>query len=161
MNTMKNIRQETNKNVMEELVLEEINKQISQRILPKKNSINKLEVATYALNLLPPLYASSAEGLRRQKNRGRQKFKQEIYMAVCKGFTAVEKEPNRISTPLRPVRENELEDLKIALKELSEMLPNNYEELSWQDLINYVKDLVYQQQIEELSTKLSNWHNIR
>ena len=49
-------------NIMELLVQNEIDKQL--RLYPKKirDYINKVEVATYALNRLPPLYASSLIG---------------------------------------------------------------------------------------------------
>ncbi|MGB5596982.1 MAG: late competence development ComFB family protein, partial [Crocosphaera sp.] len=69
-------------NVMEILVKEEIEKQL--KFYPKniRNYINKVEVATYALNRLPPLYASSTIGKEKQKRIAKEKHQTHINLAV-------------------------------------------------------------------------------
>ena len=46
-------------NIMEELVIEEVQRQIVGLPTRLAQYIKKVEVETYALNRLPPLYASS------------------------------------------------------------------------------------------------------
>ena len=65
-------------NVMEALVYQEIQKQL--KFYPKnlKSYINLTEVATFALNRLPPLYASSVKGQEEQENIASLKYRKEI-----------------------------------------------------------------------------------
>ena len=91
---------QNNKNVMEILVTEEIKKQIQQYPSQIKEYINEVEVASYALNRLPPLYASSEEGFYRQKQRGQREFRHQISNVVRQALKVVQAEPLRFSTPL-------------------------------------------------------------
>ena len=115
------------KNVMEELVTEEINKQL--RRYPKKVAkfINQVEVFTYALNRLPPLYASSHKGLNRQKIRGKAELQIKITRTVREGIKQVQNDLIRISNPLTTelnAVEQELAEAQEALQELSVFFPN-------------------------------------
>ena len=82
-----------NKNVMEDLVHEEIVRQL--RHYPKNLAgyINKVEVATYALNRLPALYASSHNGQSQQLQIARKKYKDQVVSAVRRAIAAVERDP--------------------------------------------------------------------
>ncbi len=97
------------KNVMEELVAEEIKNQVNQNPAYRSQKINITEVATYALNRVPPLYASSQEGLYRQKQRAMKEFGQHLKAAVHKGLSIVTQEPLRLTTPLLPEEDLEAE----------------------------------------------------
>lgn len=97
------------KNVMELLVAEEIKKQINQNAAYRSQTINLTEVSTYALNRVPPLYASSQEGLYRQKQRAQKEFGRHIQAAVRKGLEVVTQEPLRLTTPLLPEEDLEAE----------------------------------------------------
>jgi hypothetical protein len=97
------------KNVMEALVAEEIKSQINQNPAYRAQKINVIEVATYALNRVPPLYASSQEGLYRQKQRAQKEFGQHLKAAVHKGLAIVTQEPLRLTTPLLPEEDLEAE----------------------------------------------------
>lgn len=88
-------------NVMEWLVTREIEQQHLQLSPEVANSINTIEVAAYALNRLPPLYASSEEGWRYQQIRGKLKFSKLIMTVVRQAFAAVQRDKSRNSTPLR------------------------------------------------------------
>lgn len=87
-------------NVMEELVVEEVTRQLDRYPDNLRPYINRIEVETYALNRLPALYASSLEGFERQKKRGYEQHRVEIQTAVRRGFAAVQRDPLRKSTPL-------------------------------------------------------------
>ena len=105
---MKNNRPENdyiNRNVMEVLVSDEIDRQMVRLPHNIKKFINSLEVATYALNRLPALYASSQQGFNKQKLKGRSEYSVKITQEVRKGFAAVQQDLLRTSTPL--LAENE------------------------------------------------------
>lgn len=122
-----------NQNVMEFLVDQEIEYQLDNRKTPPGLSayISVLEVATYALNRLPALYASSTEGIERQKRIGKEKYKRKIEQAVSLGFAAVERDPLRKSNPITIETEkiDTIEDAKQTLSQLGDSIPQ--EELSW------------------------------
>ncbi|AUC61414.1 hypothetical protein AA637_09710 [Cyanobacterium sp. HL-69] len=121
----------TYKNVMEILVDEEIEYQLvhNKTINPNlRDYINPIEVATFALNRLPSLYASSTEGIQKQKRRAIIKYKKEIHQAVTQGFAAVERDPLRKSTPLSSEREDIISDARKTLTKFDENIPK--EELS-------------------------------
>ncbi|WRH65592.1 MAG: late competence development ComFB family protein [Planktothrix sp. GU0601_MAG3] len=89
-------------NVMENLVTEEVRRQLAS-ISPRLcQYIKRAEVETYALNRLPPLYASCKEGWTQQLKRGRDEFSAPIKTAVRQGIIAVQRDLLRNSTPLSP-----------------------------------------------------------
>jgi hypothetical protein len=87
------------KNVMEILIDEEIDRQTGHYSQEQAQSINRIEVATYALNRVPPLYASSQEGIGLQYQRGQAEFSEPIRASVRQALILVHKKPNRTSTP--------------------------------------------------------------
>lgn len=133
-----------NRNVMELLVLEEIDRQLVRLPNNIKKFINPIEVSTYALNRLPALYASSQQGYNKQKLKGRSEFSVKITQEVRKGFAVIQQDILRSSTPL--VLENEAEidksikEAKSALQELADYLPE--EDLTWKNVIRLVKPIL-------------------
>ena len=130
-------------NVMEELVTEEINKQL--RRYPRKVAkfINQVEVFTYALNRLPPLYASSHKGLNRQKIRGKAELQIKITRTVREGIKQVQNDLIRISNPLTAELnsvERELAEAQEALQELSVFFPTK--KVSWKNINKIVKPIL-------------------
>ena len=69
-------------NVMEDLVAQEVKIQLATLAPRLCQYIKRVEVETYALNRLPPLYASSKEGWMQQLKRGRDEFYAPIKTAV-------------------------------------------------------------------------------
>jgi hypothetical protein len=128
------------RNVMELLVEEEIERQISRISSQISQYINRVEVATYALNRLPPLYASSHEGFNKQKLKGKAEFSVDVTKAVRQGFAAVQKDLLRNSTPLIAEEYRELEEAKKALQELVDFLPHR--EFSWENLVKVIKPVL-------------------
>jgi hypothetical protein len=139
---MKRPSDQISKNVMEFLVTEEIERQVIRYPTNISRYINRIEVATYALNRLPPLYASSQEGFNRQKLTGRKEYSAEITKAVRQALAAVQKDLLRSSTPLIAEEDEQLEDAKNALKELADFLPHR--EFSWENLVKTIKPVLIQ-----------------
>jgi hypothetical protein len=135
-------------NIMEELVAEEVTRQFKRYPESVTQYINRVEVATFALNRLPPLYASCHKGLNQQKLKGKTDFSAQITKAVRQGFAAVQKDVLRYSTPLQPEdnsfsetdQNEELEEARQALAELAEFFPHG--KVSWGELVKLVKPLL-------------------
>ncbi|MEM6500258.1 MAG: late competence development ComFB family protein [Cyanobacteria bacterium P01_C01_bin.89] len=87
-------------NVMEILVAEEVERQMKRCPSALLEYVKAVEVETYALNRLPPLYAASHEGLEYQKQRAIREFGDKIKTMVRHAFSAVQRDPLRKSTPL-------------------------------------------------------------
>ncbi len=146
-NQMNNNRPETdyvNRNVMELLVSDEIDRQMVRLPNNIQKFINPIEVATYALNRLPALYASSQQGYNKQKLKGRSEYSVKITQEVRKGFATIQQDILRSSTPL--VAENEAEidkgikEAKAALQELADFLPEK--DLTWKNVVRLVKPIL-------------------
>lgn len=125
---------QTYKNVMEAFVQEEIEYQLeNNKTLGKMAEyINLLEVATFALNRLPCYYASSLEGIERQKRRIKEKreLKQKISFVVSQAFAAIERDPLRRSTPIIEEEQKDIfQEARKTLSEISDTIPEA--ELSW------------------------------
>jgi hypothetical protein len=133
-----------NRNVMEVLVSEEIERQMSRLPNNIKKFINPLEVATYALNRLPALYASSHQGFNQQKLKGRSQYSAQITQVVRKGFAAIQQDVLRTSTPLLAKKEADndrnIDEAQAALQELIDYLPE--QDLTWKNVVRLVKPIL-------------------
>lgn len=78
-------------NVMEYLVTEEIERQIKLDPANAALEINKLDLAIYALNRLPVLYASSKQEIDWQMQLAEKKYRQLVSLTVSKAFTVLGK----------------------------------------------------------------------
>lgn len=144
---MKNSKSENDyihRNVMEMLVADEIERQMLRLPSNIKKFINPIEVATYALNRLPALYASSQQGFNKQKLKGRSEHSVKITQEVRKGLAAVQQDLLRSSTPLLSENESEIDksikEAKAALQELADYLPEK--DLTWKNVIRLVKPIL-------------------
>lgn len=144
---MKNSQPENDyihRNVMEMLVADEIERQLVRLPSNIKKFINPIEVATYALNRLPALYASSQQGFNKQKLKGRSEHSVKITQEVRKGLAAVQQDLLRSSTPLLSENESEIDksikEAKAALQELADYLPEK--DLTWKNVIRLVKPIL-------------------
>jgi len=163
-------------NIMEELVNAEIDRQL--KCLPKniKQNIKKVEVATFALNRLPALYASCHKGLNQQRLKGKSKFSVQVTRVVRQAFATVQEDILRYSSPLQPQQDinadqiSELEEAKRALAELSKLLPSD--SYCWTKLVAEIKPMLANNSNvnleeyeadhdqEQLESRLSNlWEN--
>ncbi len=134
-------------NIMELLVQEEIEEQLQLYPEKMKNYINQVEVATYALNRLPPLYASTFIGREHQRRTGQQKYKSQITLGVRRALAAIERDPIRQSVSLVAENQVEYELAKISLTKLEKLFKNqgimaNNQELSWNKLTRIIYALI-------------------
>jgi len=121
-------------NAMELLVTQEVEKQFQSLPIKTVKYIKKSEVIAYALNRLPPLYATTKRGWQRQLMRGKTEHFQKIATAVRQGIVAVERDPLRVSDLFTSqddnAAQNTLESLKVLLQR---------EDLSWENLTTMVE----------------------
>lgn len=161
---MKNNQSENDfvhRNVMEILVAEEIERQIVRLPSNIQKFINAVEVATYALNRLPALYASSQQGFNKQKLKGRSEHSVKITQEVRKGFAAIQQDLLRSSTPLVSKNESEVDksikEAKAALQELADYLPEK--DLTWKNVIRLVKPILAE--LKEQDSEIVNKQKVR
>ncbi|WP_088892717.1 late competence development ComFB family protein [Leptolyngbya ohadii] len=119
----------TYKNIMEMLVEEEVIRQC--KALPSRSSsyFNSEELIAYALNQLPPLYATSEQGLQYQLQKGRAKFGPQITQAVQRAIAAVRRDPLRRNTPLE---KGQAVPLNNVLQQMRQLLRD--EDIEWETL---------------------------
>lgn len=88
-------------NVLETIVTEEVERQIEKLSPHLARYINPAQVIAYALNRLPSLYATSEEGWHKQQLKAKTELKDQIIKAVRQGLAAVQKDPLKVTTPLK------------------------------------------------------------
>ncbi|NJK56928.1 MAG: late competence development ComFB family protein [Pleurocapsa sp. SU_5_0] len=161
---MKNSQSENDyihRNVMELLVADEIERQIVRLPSNIKKFINPIEVATYALNRLPALYASSQQGFNKQKLKGRSEHSVKITQEVRKGLAAVQQDLLRSSTPLLSENESEIDksikEAKAALQELADYLPEK--DLTWKNVVRLVKPILAE--LKEQDSEIVNTQKVK
>lgn len=155
---------QTYRNVMESLVVEEVEKQFQKLPVKVASYVNKAEVVAYALNRLPPLYATSERGWQQQRDRARREMNDQIKTAVRQAIAAVQRDPLRAVTPLKVEEEQES---TAALQGLKELLGR--EELSWRDLVNAVENALIKTARGEITWRKranapvhrTEWHDTR
>jgi Late competence development protein ComFB len=161
---MKNNQSENDyihRNVMEMLVAEEIERQIVRLPSNIQKFVNPIEVATYALNRLPALYASSQQGFNKQKLKGRSEHSVKITQEVRKGFAAIQQDLLRNSTPLQAENESQVDksikEAQAALQELADYLPEK--DLTWKNVIRLVKPILAE--LKEQDSEIINSQKVR
>lgn len=87
-------------NALEPLVAEEVRRQMQELPLQLVLYINPAQVTAYALNRLPPLYATSDRGWQLQQQRAQTELESKIKEAVRWGIAAVQNDPLRTATPI-------------------------------------------------------------
>jgi hypothetical protein len=89
------------RNALEPAVAREAQRQLQTLPPGLLPYINPAQVIAYALNRLPPLYATSEKGWELQQQRIHTELQAEIVIEVRRGIAAVERDPLRAATPLR------------------------------------------------------------
>ncbi len=116
-------------NAMEILVEEEVDRRFEQLSKSEKVYLNRMEVVSYALNQLPPLYATSKNGLHYQRQQGREQQSTQIQRAVQQALAAVVRDPIMRYEPLKFQAPAGLRD---ALSRIRVILHN--EQVNWETL---------------------------
>lgn len=89
------------RNAMEPLAIEEIERQMQQLPMQVANSIDKADAIAYALNRLPPLYATTEEGWTWQQERARETLQHLICKAASWGLRAAQRQRKGFATWLQ------------------------------------------------------------
>jgi hypothetical protein len=74
-------------NVMEELVLSEAITRVAEIEQASETSLDVGDIAAYALNRLPPLYATTEEGANYQRQRAREELQELIHERVTEAIS--------------------------------------------------------------------------
>jgi len=117
------------KNVMEILVEEEVLRQVKALPVRIASYVNQTELVAYALNQLPPLYATSEKGLEHQLERGKVKFAAQISQAVQRSIAAIRRDPLRTYVPLKDYQATPFREV---LKQMQHLLKND--QVDWANL---------------------------
>ncbi len=117
------------KNAIEELIIAEIDLQISHLPKYRSNQINLSEVAAYALNRLPPMYATSKAGWVRQRQKAITEMRSQIESTVRRALVSVKPDALRDSSPLPS---QEVASHARSLMSLQQLLGS--ENATWQDI---------------------------
>ena len=88
------------RNVLEEIVVVEVQEQLKHLSQPAKETINISEVAAFALNRLPALYASTSRGWLQQRKRAYHELQHQITSAVQQALVGVKRDPLRQVTKI-------------------------------------------------------------
>ena len=145
-------------NVMELLVKEEVKRQLQPLPPWVATELKFDDLIAYALNRLPPLYASTLEGIEFQREKADSQLASQIETSVQQALATIKQDPNRETTPLPPLRQ--AEPHQTALERIKVLLQNH--SLDWQTLPNAVELALLQAtrlratEMPELETKQLN-----
>lgn len=87
-------------NVMEELVLTEAIARVAEIEATSDRSLDVGDIAAYALNRLPPLYATTEEGAQYQRQKARADLQELIAQQISEAITRNLDRPNDDRTPV-------------------------------------------------------------
>ena len=105
-------------NVMEEMVVTEVVAQVSKYRNTPDDQLDISDIAAYALNRLPPLYATSEEGAHYQRQRAQEELSFLIRQQVTEGVNRYLDRPQLENRkPLdKPVKKNLLSQVSVLLE---------------------------------------------
>lgn len=125
------------RNAMEPLAIAEVQRQLQQLPPDVSRTVDVGEAIAYALNRLPPLYATTVEGWQWNQDRGRNSLQELIAMAASWGLHEAQRKRKPFSTPLTPLSTSDA-----ALEELRQLL--GQPDLDWDKAIATVAGYVRQ-----------------
>ncbi|MFN5515148.1 MAG: late competence development ComFB family protein [Cyanobacteriota bacterium] len=145
-------------NLMEVLVKDEVYRELQKLPVNAAKFISTAEVATFALNRLPPLYVSSEEGRYYQSQKAEQ-LNENIRAAVRQGIAAVMRDPLRKSTPLNLEEVDKASTAHNMIMELEEFvreIDGHEGKMSYEELTEKLKTGVnlYENAIKEIEVFL-------
>jgi Late competence development protein ComFB len=128
-------------NVLEAIVLQESKEQLArlQSVLSRKVTIE--ESAAYALNRLPPMYATSQQGVHWQSQKAHKEMSNQIESVVIQSIMALSKTPRRLDTPL-PMVQFDLEQEE-AMQILRQRWHRN--DITWHNVAPMMEEAITQE----------------
>lgn len=117
-------------NVLEDLVQQEVKNQLVHmaNVLPRKVGID--DVSAYVLNRLPPMYATTEQGVAWQTQKAKEQIASQIESTVIQAMMTLSKTPRRLADPL-PLLKFE-EDCEQAIKELRLIFQRD--DITWRNI---------------------------
>ncbi len=117
-------------NVLEDLVQQEVKDQLvhMENVLPRKVGID--DVSAYVLNRLPPMYATTEQGVAWQTQKAKEQIASQIESTVIQAMMTLSKTPRRLADPL-PLLKFE-EDCEQAIKELRIIFQRD--DITWRNI---------------------------
>ncbi|MEM1172131.1 MAG: late competence development ComFB family protein [Cyanobacteria bacterium P01_H01_bin.35] len=109
-------------NVMEELVLSEAIARVAEIEATSDQTLDVGDIAAYALNRLPPLYATTEEGASFQRSKAKEELQELISKQVNE---AIDQNINR--QPINPTAFGSSPDVSAQLSNLLNSLATDYE----------------------------------
>jgi hypothetical protein len=123
-------------NILESLVAAIVQRRIQRLDEKYQQKVNADEVAAYALNRLPPMYATTRRGLQNLRQKVKSEMTNQIIGFVKEALNKVIQSPERSLPPL-PFEKFNL-DLENTLVQLREMLGR--EDITWQNVAEIVEE---------------------
>jgi len=123
------------RNALEELVIEEAEAQYKRLSADVKERVDLSEVIAYALNRLPPMYATTMIGWVQQRKKAEQELGAAITKAVRNGFLSTQSDVLRQNDPMP---DHELISQARSLFKLRKLFGRDY--LKWKDVPNTVRN---------------------
>ncbi|WP_271252601.1 late competence development ComFB family protein [Pseudanabaena sp. Chao 1811] len=128
-------------NVLEDLVKQEIQNQLVHmaNMLPRKVGID--DVAAYVLNRLPPMYATTEQGVIWQTQKAKEELSSQIESTVIQSMMTLSKTPRRLADPL-PLLKFE-EDCEQAMRELRLIFQRD--DITWRNIASLAEYAIAQE----------------
>jgi hypothetical protein len=123
------------RNALEELVIEEAEAQYKRLGVDVKKRVDLSEVIAYALNRLPPMYATTQRGWVQQRKKADQELVSAIAKTVRNGFLSTQSDVLREHDPIPA---HELISQARSLAKLRKLFNKDY--LKWKDVPDVVRD---------------------
>jgi hypothetical protein len=115
-------------NVMEELVLSEAISRAAEIEATSEKSLDVGDIAAYALNRLPPLYATTEEGANYQRQRAKAELQELISQQINESIGRNLNQPNENRTPVGS--KNSGDEILRQVSNLLNMYAPNFEQKS-------------------------------
>jgi hypothetical protein len=146
------------KNVLEEIVVVEVQEQLTHLSPTAREAINLSEVAAFALNRLPVLYASTSRGWLQQRKRAHNDLQHRIVSSVQQALLGVERDPLRKSTKIAA---SKVETPAHILARLQKLFSKT--SLRWQDVPRAFQETLtlVSQAPEYASLSINDRHRLR
>ncbi len=139
------------RNVLENLVASVARLQISHLDQDSIDKINMDEVCAYALNRLPPMYATDGETLKQMRLKIKAELSQQIANNVRQAIQLVLQSPKPVKIKPQFLRFNK--DMEKAIQQVNQML--NRQDITWRNILDVLK-----QELEARREALRNSSNL-
>jgi len=123
------------RNALEELIIGEAEVQYQRLSVDVKKRVDLSEVIAYALNRLPPMYATTQRGWVQQRKKADQELVSAIAKTVRNGFLSTQSDVLREHDPIPA---HELISQARSLAKLRKLFNKDY--LKWKDVADVVRD---------------------